>query len=121
MLVQGLPPEADYRFKYALIQDAAYENLLKSRRQVLHRRVAEMLRVAAGAAAEPELLAHHFAQAGLTEDADGRRRPKSLRSPDGSLPAGPWRAPPRQCGQRLLHRKNLTRSRNKMLQCEIAL
>ena len=66
LLVQGLPPEADYRFKHALIQDAAYENLLKSRRQVLHRRVAEMLRVAAG---EPELLAHHFTQAGLTEDA----------------------------------------------------
>jgi predicted ATPase len=43
--------------------------LLKSRRQVLHRRVAEMLRRAAGAAVEPELLAHHFTQAGLTEDA----------------------------------------------------
>jgi class 3 adenylate cyclase/predicted ATPase len=69
LLVQGLPPEAAYRFKHALIQDAAYENLLKSRRQVLHRRVAEMLRVAAGAAVEPELLAHHFTQAGLTEDA----------------------------------------------------
>jgi predicted ATPase len=44
LLVQGLPPEADYRFKHALILDAAYENLLKSRRQVLHRRVAEALR-----------------------------------------------------------------------------
>ena len=44
LLVQGLPPDADYRFKHALIQDAAYENLLKSRRQVLHRRVAEILR-----------------------------------------------------------------------------
>jgi len=33
LLVQGLPPESDYRFKHALIQDAAYENLLKSRRQ----------------------------------------------------------------------------------------
>jgi hypothetical protein len=40
LLVQGLPPEAEYRFKHALIQDAAYENLLKSRRQVLHCRVA---------------------------------------------------------------------------------
>ena len=56
VLVQGLPPESDYRFKHALIQDAAYENLLKSRRQVLHRRVAETLRdhFAATAAAEPE-------------------------------------------------------------------
>ena len=41
VLVQGLPPDFDYRFKHALIQDAAYENLLKSRRQVLHRRVGE--------------------------------------------------------------------------------
>ena len=71
LLVQGLPPEAEYRFKHALIQDAAYENLLKSRRQVLHRRVAEILRdqFAARAAAEPELLAHHFTQAAMTEAA----------------------------------------------------
>src|SRR5271169_999078 len=71
LLVQGLPPESDYRFKHALIQDAAYENLLKSRRQVLHRRIAEILRdrFAAMAAAEPEALAHHFTQAGLTDAA----------------------------------------------------
>lgn len=71
LLVQGLPPDSDYRFKHALIQDAAYENLLKSRRQALHRRVAEILRdrVATGAVVEPELLAHHFTQAGMTEAA----------------------------------------------------
>jgi predicted ATPase/class 3 adenylate cyclase len=70
LLVEGLPPESDYRFKHALIQDAAYENLLKSRRQVLHRRVAEALHDNLDvAAAEPELLAHHFTQAGLTEAA----------------------------------------------------
>jgi class 3 adenylate cyclase/tetratricopeptide (TPR) repeat protein len=71
LLVQGLPPASDYRFKHALIQDAAYENLLKSRRQALHRRTAEVLRdhFADTAAAEPELLAHHFTQAGLTEAA----------------------------------------------------
>jgi len=71
LLVQGLPPESDYRFKHALIQDAAYENLLRSRRQVLHRRVGEVLRdqFAAGAETEPELLAHHFTQAGLIEAA----------------------------------------------------
>jgi hypothetical protein len=69
LLVQGQLPESEYRFKHALIQDAAYENLLKSRRQVLHRRVAEALRdkFADSGAAEPELLAHHFAQAGLSE------------------------------------------------------
>jgi class 3 adenylate cyclase/predicted ATPase len=69
VLVQGLPPESEYRFKHALIQDAAYENLLKSRRQALHRRTGEVLRdqFATTAAAEPELLAHHFTQAGLTK------------------------------------------------------
>jgi class 3 adenylate cyclase/predicted ATPase len=71
LLVQGLAPDSSYRFKHALIQNAAYENLLKSRRQALHRRVAEALRdnVSDVAAAEPELLAHHFTQAGLTEAA----------------------------------------------------
>ena len=71
LLVQGLPPDADYRFKHALIQDAAYENLLKSRRLILHRRVGETLRdkFAGTAAAEPELLAHHFTQAGMIEAA----------------------------------------------------
>jgi predicted ATPase len=71
LLVQGLPPDSDYRFKHALIQDAAYENLLKSRRQVLHRRVAEILcdRFPETAMAEPEALAHHFTQAGLTQRA----------------------------------------------------
>jgi class 3 adenylate cyclase/predicted ATPase len=71
LLVQGLPPQSEYRFKHALIQDAAYENLLKSRRQILHRRLGEVLRdqFAASAAAEPELLAHHFTQAGLPEAA----------------------------------------------------
>jgi predicted ATPase len=69
LLVQGVPPDADYRFKHALIQDSAYENLLKSRRQILHRRVGEVLRdqFPVRAASEPELLAHHFTQAGLTE------------------------------------------------------
>jgi predicted ATPase len=64
-------PITDYRFKHALIQDAAYENLLKSRRLILHRRVGETLRdkFAGTAAAEPELLAHHFTQAGMTETA----------------------------------------------------
>src|SRR5215831_13010989 len=69
----GVPPYslAGPRFKHALIQDAAYENLLKSRRQALHRRVAEILRdrFANAATAEPEALAHHFTQAGLADAA----------------------------------------------------
>ena len=78
LLVQGLPPESDYRFKHALIQDAAYENLLKSRRAALHRIVAETLRdnFTAVAATEPEVLAHHFTQAGLTTPrSNGGARP----------------------------------------------
>jgi class 3 adenylate cyclase/tetratricopeptide (TPR) repeat protein len=71
LLVHGVPPDSEYRFKHALIQDAAYENLLRSRRQVLHRRVAEILRdrFPDTAAAEPEVLAHHFTQARLTDAA----------------------------------------------------
>jgi class 3 adenylate cyclase/predicted ATPase len=69
LLVQGVPPESDYRFKHALILDAAYENLLKSRRQVLHRRVGETLRDKFASSAEPELLAYHFTQAGIIETA----------------------------------------------------
>ena len=53
-----------YRFKHALIQDAAYDSLLKSRRQALHRRAAEALR---DANAEPEAIAHHFTEAGLDD------------------------------------------------------
>jgi predicted ATPase len=82
LLVQGVPPASDYRFKHALIQDAAYENLLKSRRQALHRRTAEVLRdqFATTGAAEPALLAHHFTQAGLTEAAIERWRTAGQRS-----------------------------------------
>jgi class 3 adenylate cyclase/predicted ATPase/ABC-type transport system involved in cytochrome c biogenesis ATPase subunit len=65
------PPEAVYIFKHALVQNVAYENLLKSRRQVLHRRIATTLRDRFGTIAEiqPELVAHHFTQAGLGEPA----------------------------------------------------
>jgi class 3 adenylate cyclase/predicted ATPase len=67
----GEPPAARYSFKHALVQDTAYESLLKSRRQILHRRIAETLgeKFPDVVEAEPELLAHHFTQAGLTEPA----------------------------------------------------
>jgi class 3 adenylate cyclase/predicted ATPase len=68
---RGDPPEAIYSFKHALVQDAAYENLLKSRRQVLHQRIAQTLRDRFQPMAEiqPEVVAHHFTQAGLSEPA----------------------------------------------------
>ena len=67
------PPDATYSFKHALVQDAAYSSLLKSRRQQLHARIAEVLeqRVAVGAEALPEIIAHHCTEAGLTERAVG--------------------------------------------------
>jgi class 3 adenylate cyclase/predicted ATPase len=66
LFVEGAPPQANYRFKHALIQDAAYESLLRSRRQELHRRAAEILRnQPERAAAETEAIAHHFTEAGL--------------------------------------------------------
>jgi predicted ATPase len=64
LFVDGAPPTAAYRFKHALIQDAAYESLLKSRRQALHRRAAEALR---DSNAEAEAIAHHFTEAGLDD------------------------------------------------------
>ncbi len=67
LFVEGHAPDATYRFKHALIQDAAYESLLKSRRQTLHRRAAEALLAASDA--QPELVAHHFTQAGDAEQA----------------------------------------------------
>src|SRR5271155_1512183 len=65
LFVEGVAPHANYRFKHALIQDAAYDSLLKSRRQTLHRRAAEVL--LASPAPEAEALAHHFTQAGESE------------------------------------------------------
>ena len=68
LIAEGASREANYRFKHALIQDAAYDSLLKSRRQTLHRRAAEILRdQPERAATEPEVIAHHFTQAGLDE------------------------------------------------------
>jgi class 3 adenylate cyclase/tetratricopeptide (TPR) repeat protein len=68
VIAEGAGSQANYRFKHALIQDAAYESLLKSSRQALHRRAAEILvGQPEAAAAEPEVIAHHFTQAGLDE------------------------------------------------------
>ena len=60
---RGRPPEARYSFKHALVRDAAYESLLKSRRQELHAKIAEVLE-AAMPETPPELLAQHYGAAG---------------------------------------------------------
>ena len=66
---QGAPPHATYLFNHALIQEAAYQSLLKSRRQLHHARVADVLEAQFVAAVEPELIAYHFTQAGRIEQA----------------------------------------------------
>jgi predicted ATPase len=68
---RGRPPRATYRFKHALIQDAAYASLLKSTRQQMHRQVARVLEAQfpETVATQPELVAQHYTEAGLTEQA----------------------------------------------------
>jgi tetratricopeptide (TPR) repeat protein len=68
---RGTPPLATYTFKHALVQDAAYQSLLKTKRQQLHARIATVLeqRFATRAQRDPELLAHHYREAGLLENA----------------------------------------------------
>ena len=68
---RGVPPQATYTFKHALIQDAAYASLLKSTRQQYHRRIAHVLEAQFPAIVDhqPELLAYHYTEAGLTEKA----------------------------------------------------
>jgi class 3 adenylate cyclase/predicted ATPase len=63
---RGTPPRSAYVFKHALIQDAAYESLLLSRRRSLHQRIARMIETRFSAAPwnSPELIAHHYTEAG---------------------------------------------------------
>jgi class 3 adenylate cyclase/tetratricopeptide (TPR) repeat protein len=63
---KGTPPEATYTFKHALIQDAAYDSLLKGRRQELHHTIARVIRERFPAIeqSKPEVLAYHNTQAG---------------------------------------------------------
>jgi class 3 adenylate cyclase len=66
ILPRGQPHDATYTFKHALVQDAAYATLLRDRRRTIHLRVAEALENEA-AETEPQLLAWHFAEAGIPE------------------------------------------------------
>jgi class 3 adenylate cyclase/tetratricopeptide (TPR) repeat protein len=79
---RGSPPHVTYTFKHALVQEAAYSTLLISRRQALHKRIAEALQsqFAQIAEVQPELLAHHFTEAGLTAQAINWWERAALRS-----------------------------------------
>jgi predicted ATPase len=65
--LRGVPPHATYIFKHALIQDAAYQSMLISRRQQLHQRIAQLLveKFSETAQMQPELVAHHYTEGGL--------------------------------------------------------
>jgi predicted ATPase len=71
LYARGTPPETKYQFKHALIRDAAYEALLKTRRKELHQNVAALLTSESSPRIEapPELIAHHCTEAGLAEQA----------------------------------------------------
>jgi predicted ATPase len=64
---RGVPPQATYTFKHALIQDAAYQSLLRSTRQQYHQRIAQVLvrQFPETVETHPELLAQHYTEAGL--------------------------------------------------------
>jgi class 3 adenylate cyclase len=68
---QGVPPQASYLFKHALVQDAAYGTLLREPRRALHARIAEALerQFSETAESQPEILARHCTEAGLIEKA----------------------------------------------------
>ena len=70
-LPEWRPPQATYLFKHALIQDTAYQSLLKSRRQQLHHQVAQVLvkQFPQTVETQPELVAHHYTEAGSIEQA----------------------------------------------------
>src|SRR4029450_9942605 len=70
---RGVPPQATYLFKHALIQEAAYQSLLKSTRQQSHQRIAQVLeaRFPETLETQPELLAYHYTEAGLSQHAMG--------------------------------------------------
>jgi class 3 adenylate cyclase/predicted ATPase len=71
LFCRGRPPHSSYLFKHALVQDAAYATLLRGRRQHLHAAIAAALEreFPEIAATQPELLAHHCTEAGLTQQA----------------------------------------------------
>jgi tetratricopeptide (TPR) repeat protein len=71
LFLRGTPPEAMYSFRHSLIQEAAYDSLLRSRRREIHARVVQVLeeRFPERVAAEPDLLARHCEGAGLAREA----------------------------------------------------
>ena len=70
---RGIYPQSTYIFKHALTQEVTYKSLLKDTRQKYHRRIAQVLEknFSNTIESQPELLAHHYMEAGLNEQAIG--------------------------------------------------
>ena len=83
---RGTPPEATYSFKHALVQDAAYQSLLKSRRQQLHAKIGHVLeeRFPDMVVTQPEVLAHHWRGAGNVDKAAHYLRAAATRAVERS-------------------------------------
>lgn len=82
---QGMPPDAHYLFKHALVQDVAYDTLLREKRQQLHARIATVLdqQFAVGES-QPELLARHFTLAAMPREAINNWQRAGERATKGS-------------------------------------
>jgi predicted ATPase len=86
---RGIPPQATFTFKHALIQETAYQSLLKGTRQQYHQRIAGMLVEAfpETVATKPELVAHHYTEAGLGDQAVAYWQQAGQRALEGSANA----------------------------------
>jgi serine/threonine protein kinase/predicted ATPase len=86
LYAKGRPPRCTYHFKHALLQDALYNALVKTRRQQFHQRIAEALEAhfPQTVDTQPELLAHHFSEAGMPRQGVDYWLKAGLRSRDRS-------------------------------------
>lgn len=86
MVLRGQPPHVRYRFRHALIQETAYQSLMTLARQRIHHQIAQVLTEGFPeiAASQPELVARHYTEAGLTPDAVAYWRQAAQRALDGA-------------------------------------
>jgi class 3 adenylate cyclase/predicted ATPase len=119
---RGEPPEANFLFKHALVQDAAYGTLLRGQRRQLHARIAGVLeeKLATTAEAQPEILAHHFENAGLIEKAVSYWQEAGERSKARSATAEAIRQM-RKALDLLSHLPNAAESQRTELQLQLAI
>jgi predicted ATPase len=111
---RGLPPQATYTFKHALIQDAAYQSLLRSTRQQYHQQIAQVIeaRFPDICETQPELLAHHYTEAGLSAQA----LPYWQRAGQRAMECSGYREAVACCEQALMALRHLPECRDTLAQ-----